>query len=223
MKICDYLRINQTLKKLDIWGSNIGDVEMKYLCDALCKNTCLTFLNLGNNKIGEEGAKCMSRVISTNSTLTYLNLGRNNIGDDGAKYLSDAVATNTTLVCLHLNVNMIGDVGGKYLSDALTANTTLALLSLSGNNISSSVLSSLPKRDVDTHYSFSSCFYIPYIIESYASIECVSLSFDQLKKVIDNVDKSKITKLIVDGTCLNDGEIPPFIFNLTKLKSLRIT
>lgn len=67
-------------------GINFSAVQL--LCDALKNNRRLTKLNLYGNSIGDAGAEYVAEMLKVNSSLTYLNLGKNNILDQGGLHLA---------------------------------------------------------------------------------------------------------------------------------------
>lgn len=222
-KTSDCLTMNQTLKKLFLCGNNIGDDGAMYLCRALCKNTSLSYLRLQYNGIGDEGAKHISTLLSINSTLIYLSLSGNEIGDDGTKHLSDALINNITITSFYVDGNQMGDVGAKYLSDLLSVNTTLTKLRLCHNRITPAVYNSFIMRDIHTDYIYPSSEYWPTTMKSLYSIACISIPSSKLETIADDVDESKVTHFIVDGTQLKNGVIPSWVMKMTKLRSLRFT
>ena len=130
------LRLNTSLKELNLTRSMIGDDGATALGVALQHNTALMVLMLFGNNIGVEGATALGAALQKNSTLMVLDLGGNNIGDEGATALGEALQRNTSaLTALDFRLNKIGDVGATALGMALQLNTTLTYVNLSMNNI----------------------------------------------------------------------------------------
>jgi len=130
------LRLNTSLKELNLTWSKIGADGATALGVALQHNTALTSLMLFGNNIGVEGATALGAALQKNSTLMVLDLGGNNIGDEGATALGEALQRNTSaLTALDFRKNNIGDVGAAALGMALQCNTTLTYVNLSMNNI----------------------------------------------------------------------------------------
>jgi Ran GTPase-activating protein (RanGAP) involved in mRNA processing and transport/predicted GTPase len=125
---------NNTLTKLDLGKSHIGDEGVKAVAAALARNNSLAHLDLWRNNIGAAGAKAVTAALARNNTLTLLNLERNNIGAEGAKAVAAALEKNT-LTQLNLSVNEIGEGGAKALAAALEHNNSLTQLNLWENNI----------------------------------------------------------------------------------------
>lgn len=225
-RIIDYLMIPHTLKWLNLWGNNIDDLGVKYLCDALRVNTSLSYINLGSNNIGDEGAKCLNVCLSCNSTLVSLDLSDNVMGDVGVKCLSKLLVTNTTLLQFHIHGNDVSDDVKKCLVDALDINPaiTFKFTSLCRTDIPNQMIQDrISSNEGDyMRYMFPTSFIIHEYMKEYTSIACMSLSINRLKQVINNADTSKLTRLVVDGTHLEDGVIPSFIASLHRLKTLRI-
>ena len=70
--LCESLKTNTTLEKLDMTGGHhvddlrhvkLGAAEAKIIADMLKVNAPLKTLNLYNNKIGVEGAKAIAAVL----------------------------------------------------------------------------------------------------------------------------------------------------------------
>jgi hypothetical protein len=73
---------------LNCQGCNVLANAVQLLCDALKLNRRLTKLNLYQNSINDVGAEMLANMLRVNSTLTHLNLGRNQILDQGAYHLA---------------------------------------------------------------------------------------------------------------------------------------
>ncbi|CAF1038140.1 unnamed protein product [Didymodactylos carnosus] len=132
--ICDKLKTNQSLKKLDL-SYNISDTSALLLSNALKTNRNLIRLNLSFNQISDEGVRSLSDALKENHCLTILNLSSNQIGDDGVQLLSNALKENQSLMELNLSSNRITDAGARSLSNALKVNRKLTILHLSTNQI----------------------------------------------------------------------------------------
>ena len=133
--LAEAIKVNTSLTRLKLFGSDIGDAGAASLAEALKVNTTLTQLYLMKNNIGDAGAASLAEAIKVNTTLTQLDLETNNIGDVGAASLADAVKVNTTLEQLDLEKDNIGDAGAASLANAIKVNTTLTQLYLEKNNI----------------------------------------------------------------------------------------
>ena len=164
LSLCETLKINSTLAKLDLSGSSPDDVGIKSLLKTVRDRTTLTSLNLSDmkmitkksirsiaeflrvdsslislgfkgNKVNVGGALLIAESLKVNKTLKHLELSRNNIRAPGAHVLSEALKVNTILVLLDLSQNALGARGAQLLSDGLGVNSVLTRLDLSVNGI----------------------------------------------------------------------------------------
>jgi len=82
---------------------------MKHLTNALKEeNNTLQKLNLGGSNIGNKGAKCIAEMLVVNKTLQEIRLGYNIIGDEGAKSIATSLVVNTGIRVIELG-QKIGD------------------------------------------------------------------------------------------------------------------
>lgn len=77
--IAEYLKTNDSIKRLDLARNQISDDGCAALALAMGLNQTVEYLNLESNMITERGGLQMSRALLANSTLTYLNLSQNAI------------------------------------------------------------------------------------------------------------------------------------------------
>lgn len=147
------LQSHKTLKKLNLYGKNIGSAGIEALARALSHlyepNTILTSLNLGGSRTNERshehnGVLAFARVLKTNTTLTKLDLSGNQIQSETMTFLAEALRENTTLKKLNLNQNSIShrnseDMFSNFLPDsfisAISSHPALTKLSLSTNRL----------------------------------------------------------------------------------------
>lgn len=199
----------KSLTKLNIAGSNIGNVGAKYLA-AICS---LMKLDLTDNRISDEGA----RYISWLENLTELGLRDNDIGDKGAFYLADL----NKLTILDLADNQLKDNGAEYLSRL----NCLSMLYLSGNQIGDSGvehlghLKKLIELDLANNFitdaSTKHLKYLNYLTK-------LSLSNNEISKVgtRELVALEKLEFLELEGTAItNIGEFS----NLPHLRRLNVS
>jgi hypothetical protein len=121
------LKQNIPITKLTL---KINDDGAKAIAEALKINTTLKLLNLGSGMIFREGAIAIAEALKINKTLTEMYLEINNIGDDGAKALAEALIVNETLLKLSLRDNFIRSDGIVAIANALIENKTLLYLDL---------------------------------------------------------------------------------------------
>ena len=137
------LRINETLKSLNISQNDISDTKMHGMVNALYYNKTLQSLDISGNELSHDLTKNLAHALMYNSFLSLLALGSNSIGDEGAMHLASALELNKTLTSLYLRDNMITNIGAIALAHALKKNTTLTKLDLSMNDISDKGVSAM--------------------------------------------------------------------------------
>ena len=137
------LRINNTLKSLNISDNDISDTKMNDVVEALYYNKTLQFLDISNNKLSSHTTEYLAHALGYNNYLSLLALGSNSIGDEGAIHLASALKQNMALTSLYLRDNMITNVGAMAIADALGVNKVLQKLDLSMNDISDKGTSAL--------------------------------------------------------------------------------
>eukprot|EP00943_MAST-04B_sp_MAST-4B-sp1_P006138 g6138.t1 len=84
------------LTEMDLRGKWIGVKEAKTIAEALKVNTSLKKINLSYNNIGDEGASAIAKGIQENKNcvLEELDLGYNEIKVEGAKSLAEMIKVN---------------------------------------------------------------------------------------------------------------------------------
>ncbi|XP_066874900.1 NACHT, LRR and PYD domains-containing protein 7 isoform X1 [Kogia breviceps] len=131
------LKINQSLKCLDLTASEFPDEGVKLLCSTLRHPTCfLQKLSLENCRLTEACCKELSSALIVNQRLTHLSLGKNHLGVGGVKILCEGLSYPEcqlqTLVLCHCNINRHGC---KYISKLLQGDSSLTNLDLAFNPI----------------------------------------------------------------------------------------
>ena len=92
--VAEILKSNTSVTKVNL-GANeeIGDEGAKALAEALKVNATVKELNLYECGIGDDGAAALAEALRSNTSLTYLRLEYNDgIGEQGKQLLRDAVA-----------------------------------------------------------------------------------------------------------------------------------
>ncbi|RIB28414.1 hypothetical protein C2G38_2316311 [Gigaspora rosea] len=171
--LMEALKINKTLKKLDLSSNYIRLEVGKDLAKALMSNKFITELNLNDNDIVRELSESLIDILINNNItsiglrstkisaemviklsqglksnkikLRYLNLSRNEINGDAMEELVEALEENTSLKNLDLsNITGAGQIG-RELAKSLEKNRTLKTLNLSNCNIRNGVVNALKK------------------------------------------------------------------------------
>ena len=133
-KIIEAIKENKTLLKLDASFIKIQDED--YISDCLKINKSLKELNMSENMITSNGAKEIATAIRVNTTLEKLDLSCNRISNDGVSFISDGLQFNTSLQELNISYNCITNKGIKEISEAIQMNSTLQNIDISKNLIS---------------------------------------------------------------------------------------
>ena len=100
--IGNMLKINKTLKGLNLSSNYINDKMCTSIADALKGNKKLAVLDLSQNDIGNEGAVALAEMLKENNTLYRLELYGNKIQAQGVEILTEAVKHNYTIITLSL-------------------------------------------------------------------------------------------------------------------------
>ena len=101
------LRVNTSLKELDIAECNIQSSDSIHLAKALEESTStqLRILGMQHNLVGSEGAVAFARMLRKNHCLKTLDLCDDSVGVEGATALFESLKQNTTLDKLLLSPN----------------------------------------------------------------------------------------------------------------------
>jgi len=75
--LAETLRLNTTLRELELSYNNIGDDGARALAEALRRNTTLTSLRLADNALGEDTGSALTETLRLNTTLRELDIHRN--------------------------------------------------------------------------------------------------------------------------------------------------
>ena len=136
IKITEAIKVNKTVRELQLGGNNISNDGAATISDALKSNDSLQILDISFNQINGEGAIKVAEAIKVNKTLLKLDMCRNKISDDGAAAISDALKSNNSLQILNISFNQINGEGAIKVAEAIKVNKTVRELQLGGNNIS---------------------------------------------------------------------------------------
>ncbi|XP_054566046.1 NACHT, LRR and PYD domains-containing protein 2 [Eptesicus fuscus] len=131
------LKVNHSLKSLDLTASELGDEGVKLLCGNLRHPNCfLQWLSLENCHLTEVCCKELASTLMVNQRLTHLSLARNNLGDGGVRLLCEGLSyPECQLQTLVLSQCSITRCGCQHISDFLQGDSSLTHLDLSLNPI----------------------------------------------------------------------------------------
>jgi Ran GTPase-activating protein (RanGAP) involved in mRNA processing and transport len=146
--LASILRLNESIRELQLGYNNLGTKSMKTLSTILCQeNTTLRVLGLSHNKLKDRGAGLISHTLNpklSNCNLTGLDLSGNMIGPVGAEQIATALLQgNKHLTSLDLSSNKIGPLGAKHIGWMLRFTHTLEELFLSDNIVGDEGVASL--------------------------------------------------------------------------------
>ena len=171
--LSESLKINSSLKLIDLSYNLIESKGAKFLCESLKINSSLKNVDLSCNSLRSEGLKYLSDSFLFNSTLEEINLGSNSIGAEGIKFLSESLKINSNLKRLLLFENKSGSEGIKYISESLKSNSSLKEIDVAHNGVDK-------KEDFIEFYE---------CLKSNRSLEIVSFDkvkeLDVIKKIIE--------------------------------------
>ena len=155
-------RTADTLKRLDLFGNNLGDCNLDRLITSLSTCTKLRSLSLSSNGIGRRVCVSLAQLLkSRGSSLKYLNLCGNHIDDEGIEILSVSLFNNTNLRELFLASRNSRITGSGWrsllklicntlsLTTVKKSNHTLNCLGICGDTIRNSVISALGVDDAN--------------------------------------------------------------------------
>ena len=109
--IAEILKINGSLKEINLKGNTLGDRGWCAIFDALRdnKDNKIAKWDLFNEQgINPTIAKSLAAYMAVSGSLTTLHLAKNQLGDEGAKAISAALAVNGSLTSLDVGFNGVG-------------------------------------------------------------------------------------------------------------------
>ena len=134
VNISEVLRINKTLKYLDISRNAIGDDGISAISDGLHVNTTLIQLVACHCEFHSKGAESVANMLQTNKTLKYLDISFNHIEDDGITAVTCSIENNTTLTELKLHDNKFHSKGLQNINKMLMINKSLIKLGITNDD-----------------------------------------------------------------------------------------
>lgn len=133
-ELCAFLKVNQTLKTIEIWDNTLSPKALKQISKALENNKTVTSLTIHGAPQSLSSVEALGKLLHNNSTLTTLSLENCGIQDSGIEIIARSLTTNTSLTSLNLRNNSISSHGATSLIWALnTNNKTLKELDLTKN------------------------------------------------------------------------------------------
>ena len=133
--ILDVVESNKHLRKLEIFGHEIGNQHIERICSAV-RNYRLVELDLCRGFDSGDGDEMLASLLTIDDlALEKLNMTSNNITSTVSTLLADFLATNPRLKELYLQSNDLNDSDAVLIANALRSNTTLRRLDLDNNEI----------------------------------------------------------------------------------------
>ena len=134
VSIGEVLKINHTLRYLQIAGNPIGDDGISAISDSLHVNTTLIQLVARSCKFQSKGAESVAKMLQINKTLKYLDISNNQVGDDGITAITYSIQANTTLLELSIFRCELHSKGLESIDKMLMINKTLRRLNIAYDN-----------------------------------------------------------------------------------------
>ncbi|KAF7645172.1 hypothetical protein LDENG_00208890 [Lucifuga dentata] len=133
---CSMLQVNNSLVELHLGKLGMTDSALERLTAGLRLNHTLRYLDLRCNRLRRDSALHLAELLQQNATLHILDLSSNCIQDEGAVNLSQALALpGCSLRELSVSHNSIGTEGLLTLAQAMKVNGTLTHIYIWGNQL----------------------------------------------------------------------------------------
>ena len=177
VNISKILRINETLKHLEISDNSIGDDGISAISDNLHINTTLIQLVARNCKFHSKGAKAVATMLQANKTLKYLDISNNHIGDDGITAVTCSIQANTTLNELLVFDCAFHSRGLESVNKMLMINKSL-------------------QARLGVTYSYAQNVALVLVVETFLKSNC---KLTQMNIAYSSHDESKLERCIVNA------------------------
>jgi len=118
-------RRDPTLKRIDLFGKQITNSELRELADCLLtRPDVVTTVDLGGNRLTDETGVKLARYVAASSTIEYLDLRYNQLGSGTYLAMAAALSINTSLKYLSIFGNPAVDriLINAAVADALRLN-----------------------------------------------------------------------------------------------------
>ena len=189
VSIAEMLKINHTLRYLQIAANPIGDDGISAISDSLHVNTTLIQLVARSCKFQSKGAESVAKMLQINKTLKYLDISNNQVGDDGMAVITYSIQINTTLLEFSAFYCELHSKGLESINKMLMINKTLRKLNIAYNNAEDVTVSVI----LETFFK-STCKLMQLTVGLYAD----KLATDYEK--IENCYAKVYKKFILTGT-----------------------
>lgn len=113
------LRVNHTLRKLNLSWNQLGSISGEAIARALHVNRSLAWLSLAYNCIGDSGAQAIGYALNWNKALQFLDISHNGIRNRGGQVIAEGLRDNMRLARIDVSGNPVGKLGGRALISIL--------------------------------------------------------------------------------------------------------
>nr|VDZ49639.1 paraflagellar_rod_component_putative/GeneDB:LmjF.36.4230 [Leishmania donovani] len=181
-------------------GVTLDDDSVWLLAQALRLNSTVRQLNLSHNSFGDTGASYLADYLADNRTMLELNLSSCTIGNRGAQNLCKALATNQALQSLDLSNNMMDADSLSALPLVLRENTALREFKLERTRVASEFVEQV-KMACSLNRECAAVKRIYYRLhDGDASLTKIELSSPDEERVIDDQTVSTICTVLRNNT-----------------------
>ncbi|CBZ26281.1 conserved hypothetical protein [Leishmania mexicana MHOM/GT/2001/U1103] len=187
---------------LDFSGKDVtlDDDSVWLLAQALRLNSTVRRLNLSHNSFGDTGASFLAGYLADNRTIVELNLSSCMIGNRGAQNLCEALATNGGLQSLDLSNNMMDTDSLSALPLVLRENTALREFKLERTRVAPEFVEQV-KMTCSLNRECAAVKRVFYRLnDGDASLTKIELSNPDEERVIDDQTVSTICAVLRNNT-----------------------
>eukprot|EP00741_Cyanophora_paradoxa_P012515 tig00020610_g12093.t1 len=179
--VAECLKVNKTIKGINLGDNNIGDEGGLALAQALGQNAALTQADLSENRFASRFSWAMGETLASHTcALVELCLRGNRLGDKDIGMLCSALVKNNVLLKLDISHNSLGERcafrRGEAVGEMLGGNSTLTDVDVSWNQIVRRGAVALANVRLRPASILASSYYAPQVLKvnsaSHASAWC---------------------------------------------------
>lgn len=137
-KLCEGLKQNRTLTKLDISENDIGPVGAAYIADMLTSTSGTSRLKelwMNGCSIDSEGAQSIFQSMQNNMCIEIFAFAANHFRDNACEAVANMLVKNTRLRHLDISENGIGISGCTAICRGLARNKSLIFIGIQWNDL----------------------------------------------------------------------------------------
>eukprot|EP01063_Lacrimia_lanifica_P024128 TRINITY_DN32091_c0_g1_i1.p1 TRINITY_DN32091_c0_g1~~TRINITY_DN32091_c0_g1_i1.p1 ORF type:complete len:706 (+),score=241.17 TRINITY_DN32091_c0_g1_i1:65-2182(+) len=128
--IGEALRVNTSLKELNLESCSLTAENVVFFAKALAANTTLKSLNLSRNELGDAGVSAVAKALTARTNIRLLDLSETTMTHLAVEDLAGLLDTCPNLQTLVMEDNHIGHEGVKWLAAKLRGVCPLTALNL---------------------------------------------------------------------------------------------